>query len=47
MYDEVTRSVDLSADEIDLLITLLKPEIDKSVSIGEELTVRTLLDKLI
>jgi len=47
VYDEIIKSVDLSSDEIELLITLLEPEIDNCISVGAELTVRGLLDKLI
>lgn len=46
MYDEIIKSVDLTSDEVDLLITLLEPEINKCISVGAELTVRGLLDKL-
>ncbi len=46
MYDEIVKSVDLTSDEIELLNELLFYRLDKCVSIGEEITVKDLLDKL-
>lgn len=46
MYDEITKSVDLTDDEITILKELLLYRLDECVSIGEEITVRDLLEKL-
>lgn len=46
MYDEIVKSVDLTSDEVDLLNEMLFYHLDKCVCIGEEVTVRGLLDKL-
>lgn len=46
MYDEVVKSIDLSADEVDLMRELLFYHLNESLSVGEELTVRNLLEKL-
>lgn len=46
LYDEIVKSVELSADEVDLMKELLFYRLNKSISVGEELTVRGLLEKL-
>lgn len=45
-FDEEIKTVDLTASEIDLLEMLLVDYFDKCVSVGEEITVQELLDKL-
>jgi len=46
MYDETTKVVALTDDEITLLKEVLEPRQDISVSIGEIMTIETLLEKL-
>lgn len=46
MYDEVVKNVDLTADEIELLITLLESEVDNCLTVGEEITINELIEKL-
>jgi len=46
LYDEIVKSVDLTDDEITILKELLFYRLDECVSIGEEITVRDLLEKL-
>lgn len=46
MYYDVVKNVDLTADEIELLITLLESELDNCLSVGEEITVNELIEKL-
>jgi len=46
LYDEIVKSVDLTSDEVDLLNELLSYRLDKCVSIGEEITVKDLLNKI-
>ena len=46
MYDEIVKSVDLTNDELAILKELLFYRLDKCISIGEEITVRDLLEKL-
>lgn len=46
LYDEIVKSVDLTDDEITILKELLFFRLDRCVSIGEEITVKDLLEKL-
>lgn len=46
VYDKVIMSVDLTSDEVDLLVELLSHHLDQCVSVGEEITVKELLRKL-
>jgi len=46
LYDECLKTINLTSDEVELLGELLFYRLDKCVSIGEEITVRDLLDKL-
>lgn len=46
MYDEDVRSVSLNSDEIEIIKELLSYHLDHCVSVGEEISVRELLDKL-
>ena len=46
MYNEIVKSVDLTDDEIDILKELLSYRLDECVSVGEEITVKELLEKL-
>ena len=46
MYDEIVTKLDLTSDEVDLIKELLFYRLDQCVSIGEEITVRDLLEKL-
>ena len=46
MYDEVVKTVDLTSDEVEILIDILSYRLAQCVSIGEEITVRELLEKI-
>ncbi len=46
MYDEVVKNVELTDDEISILKELILYRLDQCVSIGEEIVVRDLLEKL-
>lgn len=46
MYDEIVKSIDLTYDEITILKGLLFYRLNECVSIGEEITVRNLIEKL-
>ncbi len=46
MYNEIVKSVDLTDNEIDILKELLSYRLDECVSVGEEITVKELLEKL-
>lgn len=46
MYDQVIKSVDLTADEVDIISTLLLKENSICFTIGEEIVIKELLDKL-
>ncbi len=46
LHDEIVKSVDLTDDELTILKELLFYRLDKCVSIGEEITVRELMEKL-
>mgnify|MGYP006865393146 CR=1 FL=1 len=45
LYDEIVKSVDLTDDELTILKELLFYRLDQCVSIGEEITVKELLEK--
>lgn len=46
LYGRITKFVELTEDEVELIKELLLPRLDQCVSIGEEITVRDLLEKL-
>ena len=46
MYDGIVKSVDLTDDELTILKELLSYRINECISIGEEITVKELLEKL-
>ncbi len=46
MYDEIVKSIDLTNDEIEILKELLFYRLDQCISVGEEITVKELLEKL-
>jgi len=46
LYDEIVKSVVLTDDELTILKELLFYRLDQCVSIGEEIIVRDLLEKL-
>ncbi len=46
MYEEVVKTVDLTSDEVEILIDILSYRLAQCVSIGEEITVRELLEKI-
>lgn len=46
LYDGIVKSVDLTDDELTILKELLFYRLDQCVSIGEEITVKELLEKL-
>lgn len=46
MYDEIVKSVDFTDDELTIIKELLFYHLDKCISIGEEIIVRDLLEKL-
>lgn len=46
LYDEIVKSVDLTNDELTILKELLFHRLDQCVSVGEEITVKDLLEKL-
>ena len=46
MYDETVKTIDLTSDEVELLVDILSYRLAQCVSIGEEITVRELLDKI-
>lgn len=46
MYNEIVKSVDLTDDELTILKELLFYRLDECVSIGAEITVRELMEKL-
>ncbi|MEY8352586.1 hypothetical protein AALB39_04425 [Lachnospiraceae bacterium 54-53] len=46
MYDVTIKTVDLTADEIEILKEVLEFHQDKCVSVGEVMTIENLLDKL-
>lgn len=46
MYNEIVKSVEFTDDELTILKELLFYRLDQCVSIGDEITVRDLLEKL-
>lgn len=46
MYDEIVKTINLTSDEVEVLVDLLSYRLAQSVSVGEEITVRELLDKI-
>lgn len=46
MYDIVTKSINLTDDEISILKEVLEERQDRRVSLGEMITIETLLEKL-
>lgn len=46
MYDEIIKTIRVTSDEVDLLIALLEDEVDNCLSVGAEITVNDLLEKL-
>lgn len=46
LYDENVKAINLTSDEVDILIELLSYRLDRCVSVGEEITVKELLNKL-
>lgn len=46
LYDEVVKYVDLTDDELTILEELLVHRLNECISIGEETTVRNLIEKL-
>ena len=47
LYDKTEKMIDLTSDEIDILINLLSYRLERCVSIGEEITIGNLLDKIL
>ncbi|WP_170313462.1 hypothetical protein [Lacrimispora amygdalina] len=45
-YDEIIKTVNLTDDEITLLKEILEVRQDKCISVGEVMTIETLLEKL-
>lgn len=45
-YDEIIKSVDLTVDEIEILVDILSYRLAQCVSVGEEITVGELLEKI-
>lgn len=46
LYDKIIKTINLTNDEIAILKELLSYRLDQCVSIGEEIVVKDLLDKL-
>ena len=46
MYDEIVKAIDLTSDEVEILIDTLSYRLAQCVSVGEEITVRELLEKI-
>lgn len=46
MYDEIIKTVELTDDELSIIKELLFYRLDQCISIGEEITVKDLLEKL-
>jgi len=46
LYDKTVKSVELTDDELTILKELLSYRINECISIGEEITVKELLEKL-
>lgn len=47
LYDTIMKKIDLTDDEISLLQELLFYRLESCISLGEELTVKGLLDKIV
>ncbi len=46
MYDEVVKTINLTSDEVEILIDALSYRLAQCVSVGEDITVRELLEKI-
>lgn len=46
LYDKIVKSVDLTDDEISILKEVLSYRLEQCASIGEEIIVRSLLEKI-
>lgn len=46
MYDENVKTINLTSDEMELLKELLFYRLDRCISVGEEIVVKELMDKL-
>ena len=46
MYDIIAKTISLTDDEISILKEVLEERQDKRVSLGEMITIETLLEKL-
>lgn len=46
LYDEVVKIIELTSDEVEILIDVLSYRLAQCVSVGEEITVRELLEKI-
>ena len=46
MYDLIVKTIDLTADEVELIKSALEYKQDMAVSTSEILTIETLLEKL-
>lgn len=46
MYDDVVKTVQLTADEVDLIVDALEHAQDYAVGVGEIVTYEILLEKL-
>ena len=46
LYDEIVKAIDLTSDEVEILIDTLSYRLAQCVSVGEEITVRELLEKI-
>lgn len=46
MYDETIKTVNLTCDEVEILVDALSYQLAQCVSVGEEITVQALLEKI-
>jgi hypothetical protein len=46
LYDEVVKTINLTSDEVEILIDALSYRLAQCVSVGEDITVRELLEKI-
>lgn len=46
MYDEIVKTIQLTADEVELLLILLESKIDDCLSVGEEIIINDLFEVL-
>jgi hypothetical protein len=46
LYDEIVKTIDLTSDEVEILIDTLSYRLAQCMSVGEEITVRELLEKI-